>query len=56
MQGMEPVADSVFGMDAPFDGLSRSLHVQIRWPAPRMTIAVDQHRNIHDRLQPEPAR
>lgn len=54
MQGVEPAADSVFDMDAPFDGLTRSRHVQIIWPAPRMTIAVGQHTNIHDRLQPSP--
>lgn len=29
MQGVEPAADSVFGMAARFDGLTRSRHVQI---------------------------
>jgi hypothetical protein len=29
MQGVEPAADSVFGMDAPFNGLTKSWHVQI---------------------------
>jgi len=38
MQGMKPATDSVFGVDAPFDGLTRSRHVQIsasnvRYPA-----------------------
>ncbi len=53
MQGVKPAADSVFGMDAPFDGLTRLRHVQLSRPVPRMTIAVGQHTNIHDRLQPE---
>lgn len=33
MQGVEPAADSVFVMDSVLDGLTRSRHSSIRYPA-----------------------